>query len=78
MKDPSGWTVENNPHPYPEQLPPDDYKNFFEWDDDGFFTIKCHSCVRRSEVGSGNCMDGGEYFICQKNKVKKTIQSKLW
>ena len=96
LTDPTGWTVENNPHPYPypeSVMSPDagsdyDWKLYMEWDDDGIHVIKCHKCISRAKIGSGNCRDGGEYFICLPKDVRegkvpykrpvKTVQSKLW
>ena len=94
LVDPTGFTVENNPHPYP--LEADalgggagyDWKAYFEWDKDGIEPIKCHMCLKRAEVGSGNCRDGSDYFICLPKDVRegkrpyipprRTKQSKLF
>lgn len=87
--DPTGWTFENNPHPnaYADQGNRDDWRNWHEWDKTSTYSIKCHSCIIRAEGDNGNCVDGGEYWICLPKKVregkekyvpvKKTVQSKL-
>ena len=74
LKDPSGWTVENNPHPYPyDRLLHDHedrfgyvYKDFFEYTEDAM-TVICHSCIHREMYKSGNCIDGGDYFRCTRD-----------
>lgn len=91
LKDPTGWTVENNPHPpkpyirlYHFNSDGTHWSDWFEWDDDKI--IKCHSCIQRAKSGSGNCQDNGEYFICLPKDVregkrklpKPTVQSKLF
>ena len=92
LEDPDGWTVENNPHPAPahNRVYPDsdgshwlDYMEYY-----GHGKYICHACIRRAKVGSGNCLDGGDYFQCvttgkreqlrKKYAVKKEYQSKLW
>lgn len=76
--DPSGWSVENNPHP-PNEIVVETAKRYnrrksddeldvfyFEYDRDGWHHIVCHCCLLRAKYDSGNCMDGGEYFKCLK------------
>jgi len=80
LKDPDGWTVENNPHPAPSymRLYPDrdgshwtDYMEYF-----GVGKYICHSCIRRAKNGNGNCVDGGDYFICVKTGKRKKLRQK--
>ena len=91
LKDPEGWTVENNPHPTPQHLRVylntdgshwTDYMEYY-----GIGKYICHNCIRRAKVGSGNCIDGGDYFQCvktghreklrQKYSQKREVQTKL-
>lgn len=80
IKDPTGWTVENNPnkYPYPIDTPNKHHKNnyydYIEFDKEGK-PIRCPCCLLRAKHDNGNCQDNGEYFICRKKK--KTIQTKL-
>ena len=91
IKDPRGWTIENNPHPpkpymrlYNFNKDGTHWSDYFEWFPDG--TKICHSCILRAKHNSGNCVDGGDYFIClpkdvregRVKPVKRTVQSKLW
>ena len=89
LKDPTGWTIENNPHKTKWVDDPHDeleQDNYFEYSDDGFEKVKCHCCILRAKYGSGNCQDNGEYFICLPKDVregkrklpKPTVQSKLF
>ena len=80
IEDPTGWTVENNPHPckYHDNPNPKvtkrkgyDWKDYYEFDEDGMTPVKCHMCLKRAEDNNGNCMDGGEYFICLPEKVRR-------
>ena len=84
IEDPEGWTVENNPHPAPPMVRvyPDrdgehwsDYMEYY-----GVGKMICHSCLKRVKVGSGNCRDGGPYFICvsegKRDKLRKEYESK--
>lgn len=83
--DPSGFTPENNPHKYYDYdniTDIYDYKRYFEYDETGIFHRKCHQCLIRARIGSGNCINGGQYFQCmdeylKKRKVKRTVQSTL-
>ena len=85
--DPTGWTTKNNPHPnkYADPTDENDWRNWHEWDEDSFKPIKCHMCILRAQHKSGNCVNGGEYWICLPRDVregkrklpKPTIQSKL-
>ena len=92
LKDPRGWTVENNPHKW--KYPVDErnrdkfgyvWQDFMEFEEDGVHIKACHACIKRAKYGSGNCVDHGEYFICLPKEVrdgkrqmpKRTIQSKL-
>ena len=85
LRDPSGWTFEDNPYPYPfpDCDPSDrsDWRNWLEWQGDGISPSECHMCLRRAVFGSGNCQDNGEYFApCRDRKLskrKRTVQSKL-
>ena len=91
LEDPEGWTVENNPHPGPDCLRcyPDrdgehwvDYMEYY-----GHGKYICHTCLKRARYGSGNCRDGGPYFICvsdgtrdrlrREYERKSDVQSKL-
>ena len=91
LLDPTGWTVENNPHKW--SFPIDEkqrdkhghvWQDFHEFTPDGM-PLKCHSCLHRALYDNGNCIDGGEYFICLPKSVregkrslpKKTKQTKL-
>ena len=93
LKDPRGWTLENNLYPPDESLRLYHFKedgthwsDWFEWLPDG--TKICHNCISRAKYGSGNCRDGGPYFICLPEDVRtgkvpykkpvKTVQTKLW
>lgn len=83
IQDPTGFTIHNNPHPF-EGIPisEDDWRCYFEWKDDMINPLKCHNCLQRAKVGSGNCVNGGKYFQCMpkwmaRKKIKKTVQSKL-
>mgnify|MGYP006872985394 CR=1 FL=1 len=92
LQDPDGWTVENNPHKAPDYMRMYPDKNGFHWID--YFEyfrsgeMICHSCIIRAKYGSGNCLDGGEYFQCvesgkraklrKKYEYRKSVQSTLW
>jgi len=94
IKDPTGFTIENNPYPYPGEADPNggragyNWKQYFEWENGPVQPSKCHMCLKRAQHGSGNCLNGGEYFICLPKDVRegkkpykkpvKTKQSKLW
>ena len=74
LEDPCGWTIQNNPHPnkfVSDPLDEDDWRNWHEWDKDSFHTIACHNCIVRARIGSGNCVDGGNYFICLPKDVRE-------
>ena len=92
LKDPRGWTLENNPHkPSPNirlyhfKKDGTHWTDWYEWLPNGE-TI-CHNCILRAKHGSGNCRDGGDYFICLPKEVregkveykapKRTKQTKL-
>ena len=92
LKDPRGWTVENNPYPpdptirlYDFNKDGSHWTDFFEWLPDG--TRVCHGCIERAKYGSGNCQDNGDYFICLPKEVRegkvpykkpvRTVQGKL-
>ena len=92
LQDPRGWTLENNPHPpdpsmrlYHFSKDGTHWSDWFEWLEDG--STICHNCIQRAKYGSGNCVDGGDYFICLPKDVregrkpytppKRTVQSKL-
>lgn len=72
LKDPTGWTLKNNPHPWnecgddPTYRADDeyDYRNYHEWKPNGNGVLGCHQCILRAKYGSGNCIDGGPYFKC--------------
>ena len=91
LKDPDGWTVENNPHPAPDyfRLYPNkdcyhctDYMEYY-----GTGEYICHQCIVRAKYGNGNCIDGGDYFQCVKSgrweelrrkyEEKKDVQTTL-
>jgi len=73
LTDPTGWTFNNNPHPNIWSNPNDesDYRNWMEWDEDSTHPIRCHLCIARAKIGSGNCIDGGDYFICLPKDVRE-------
>lgn len=91
LKDPDGWTVENNPHPAPKNLRLYPNRDGTHWGDYmehfGIGKYICHTCILRAKYGSGNCIDGGDYFQCVKNgkreklrreySQKKDVQTKL-
>lgn len=91
LEDPDGWTVENNPHPAPDYVRLYPEKDGYHWTDYmeyfGVGEYICHQCIVRAKHGSGNCIDGGEYFQCvttgkreelrKKYTKKKYVQSKL-
>ena len=63
--------------------------NYYEWENGFAKPSVCHCCLKRAKVGSGNCVDGGEYYApClekklnileeRENPVKKTYQSTLF
>lgn len=67
LEDPDGWTLENNKYPnkfVSNPLDPDDWRNWFEWDKESTSPVICHNCLNRAKIGSGNCQNGGEYFLC--------------
>lgn len=75
LKDPRGWTKENNPHPAPDSVrvypEPDgshwtDYMEYIDYDN-----LICHNCIARAKIGSGNCVNGGEYFQCLPKDVRE-------
>lgn len=70
--DPMGFTIFNNPHPLEDYLVDEyDYKCYHEWDEYGVEPVVCHNCLLRAKIGSGNCVDGGEYFApCIDKKLK--------
>ena len=73
LEDPRGWTIRNNPHPntsVSDPLDEDDWRNWHEWDDRSYKSIACHMCLLRAKIGSGNCLDGGPYFICLPEDVR--------
>ena len=92
LKDPEGWTVENNPHPpnditikyaqkYNPRTPYDELDvHYFEYDEDGWHIRICHSCILRAKYGSGNCQDNGDYFWCvqtgKRAKQRKELEHK--
>ena len=83
--------MENNPHPAPSSLRvyPDSngehWTDYMEWF--GVGKMICHNCLKRAKIGSGNCQNGGPYFICvssgRREKLrkqytkKKEVQTKL-
>lgn len=80
LKDPDGWTKENNPHPAPDyvRLYPDkdgghwtDYMEYY-----GHAKYICHRCIVRAKYGSGNCIDGGDYFQCVKSGRREELRRK--
>ena len=91
LKDPDGWTKENNPHPAPNYCRVYLDRDGSHWSDYmeyyGHGKYICHNCIRRAQHGSGNCLDGGDYFQCirtgkraklrQLYSQKKDVQSKL-
>ena len=87
LKDPRGWNIKNNPHPNEWVTDPTDekdWRNWFEWDEDSLHPTVCHNCIKRAKIGSGNCQNGGDYFICLpkdvrdgKKLIKQTTQVAL-
>ena len=74
LQDPRGWTIRNNPHPNKyvhDKFDETDWRNWHEWDKNSFHSIACHTCILRAKYGSGNCMDGGDYFICLPKDVRE-------
>ena len=74
LQDPRGWTIRNNPHPnkyVPDRFDETDWRNWHEWDKNSFHSIACHNCIARAKIGSGNCMNGGDYFICLPKDVRE-------
>ena len=55
LKDPDGWTVENNPHPSPEYCRVYNDKDGSNWIDYmeyfGVGEYICHSCIARAKYG---------------------------
>lgn len=80
IKDPEGWTIENNSHPAPDYIRLYPEKDGTHWTDymEYYATGKmiCHACIIRSRYNSGNCRDGGEYFICVKNGEREKLRKK--
>ena len=80
LKDPDGWTVENNPHPAPECCRVYNDKDGSNWIDYmeyfGVGEYICHTCIARAKHGSGNCQDGGDYFQCVKNGKREKLRRK--
>lgn len=73
------WTPSNNPHPnkyVSDTTDEDNPLNWYEWDKNSYYPVKCYGCIQRKELGTGNCVDGGEYWICREKK-ERTIQTKL-
>ena len=77
LKDPTGWTVENNPNKW--QFPVNEvekkmkgyvWQDYMEFDENGM-PIKCHACLIRAKGDNGNCINNGEYFICLPKKVRE-------
>ena len=85
--DPTGFTPENNPHKswdYDNITDIYDPRLYYEYDSEGIFEQKCHRCLVRALIGSGNCVNNGPYFQCmekelkrRKRKIKVTRQSSL-
>lgn len=74
LQDPRGWTIRNNPHPnkyVTDRFDETDWRNWHEWDKNSHHPIACHNCIVRAKIGSGNCMDGGDYFICLPKDVRE-------
>ena len=80
LQDPDGWTVENNPHPAPDysRVYPDkdgthwlDYIEYY-----GTGKLICHNCIKRAKAGSGNCLNGGDYFQCVKTGKRSELRRK--
>lgn len=81
LQDPEGWTVENNPHPAPNNM------RLYHFDKDGkhwldymeYFGVGkyiCHTCIKRAKYGSGNCVNGGDYFQCVKTGRREELRKK--
>ena len=91
LKDPEGWTLKNNPHPAPSHMrvyPNNDGSHWIDYMEYfGVGKYVCHNCIKRAKYGSGNCLDGGDYFQCvesgrrdelrKKYSQKRDVQSKL-
>ena len=80
IEDPDGWTLKNNKHPNEnvnDPTNPDDWRNYFEWDKESYAPIVCHSCLLRAPIGSGNCINGGEYWLCVRNGTREKNKKKL-
>ena len=81
LKDPDGWTVENNPHPAPDYVRSyPNKKNGYYWTDYmeyyGNGEYICHQCIVRAKYGDGNCIDGGDYFQCVKSGRREELRRK--
>lgn len=79
LEDPDGWTLKNNKYRnkfVEDPLDPDDWRNWFEWDKDCVKPVICHTCLSRAKIGSGNCQNGGEYFICVKTGQRERNRRK--
>ena len=78
INDPEGWTPENNLHPIPSYMrlytnhDGSHWSDYMEYYSNG--KMICHKCIKRAENGSGNCCDGGEYFICVKEGRRKKLR----
>ena len=84
LKDPEGWTVENNPHKAPDYCRVYNDKDGSNWIDYmeyfGVGEYICHQCIVRAKYGSGNCQDNGDYFLCvrtgKRAKWRKELEHK--
>ena len=80
LEDPDGWTLENNPRPAPSYLrvyPNHDgshWTDYLEYYGHGKYI--CHKCIVRAKHGSGNCVDGGEYFQCVASGMREELRKK--
>ena len=80
LKDPEGWTRENNPHPAPDYMrlyPNRDgshWTDYMEYFGNGEYI--CHACIRRAKFGSGNCQDNGPYFKCITSGIREKLRKK--
>lgn len=36
----------------------------------------CHTCISRAKIGSGNCVDGGDYFWCVRTGHREELRRK--
>ena len=84
LEDPDGWTLENNPHPAPDYVRVYPNTDGSHWSDYmeyyGVGKMICHNCLKRAKHGSGNCLNGGEYFQCvtsgEREKLRRKYEQK--